>query len=60
MVLFFPRKDKEGHLKAEDVAACQKCYNHSVHDKGGNTSKFKSTFTFKMYGLTLHGFIKSE
>ena len=62
MVLFLPRKDKEGHLKAEDVAACQKCYNHSVHDKGGNTSKFKINLLshLKMYGLTLHGFIKSE
>ena len=26
------------YLKAEDIAASQKCYSHSVHDKGGNTS----------------------
>ena len=36
VVLFWPRKDKEGHLKAEDVAAYQKWYSHSVHGKGGN------------------------
>ena len=32
----WPRMD-QGHLKAEDFTACQKCYSHSVHDKGGNT-----------------------
>ena len=36
------RKDKDGHLKAEDFAACQKCYSHSVHDKGGNISNLIS------------------
>lgn len=28
VVLVWPRKDKEGLLKAEGVAACQKCYGH--------------------------------
>ena len=46
VVLFWPRKDKEGSLKAEDITVCQKCSSH-VHDKSDNTS-------------TLHGFVKSE
>ena len=41
VVLFWPRKDKERSLKAEDVVACQKCCSH-VHDKGGNTSSLLS------------------
>ena len=56
MIVFWPRKDKEGSLKA-DVAACQKCCSH-VHDKGCNTSNLLSHL--KMYHSTLHGFIKSE
>ena len=55
--LFWPRKDKEGSLKAEDIAACQKYYSH-VHDKGGNTSNLLSHL--KMHQPTLHGFVKSE
>ena len=35
MDLSWPRRDKE-ELKAEDVAACQKCYSHNVRDKCGN------------------------
>ena len=58
MVLFWPRKDKERLLKAEDVAACQKCYGHSVYDKGGNTSNVLSHL--KIDRPTLHGFVKSE
>ena len=42
MDLFWPRKDKEGRLKAKDVIAGQKCYGHSIHDKGGNTSNLLS------------------
>ena len=57
MDLFWPRKDKEGRLKAEDVTACQKCYIHSVHDKGGNISNLLSHL--KMHHTTLHGFVKS-
>ena len=40
--LFWPRKDKEGCLKTEDVAACQKCYSHSAHNKGCNNSNLLS------------------
>ena len=42
MDLFWPRRDKEEYLKAEDVTAFQKCYSHSVHDKDGNTSNLLS------------------
>ena len=58
MVLFWRRKDKEGLLKAEDVAACQKCYSHSVYDRGGNTSNVLSHL--KIHWPTLYGFVKSE
>ena len=52
-----PRKNKEGCLKAEDVAACQKCCIRShVHDKGCNTSNLLSHL--KIHHSTLHGFVK--
>ena len=54
VVLFWPRKNKEGCLKAEDVAACQKCCSH-VHDNGGNTSNLLSHL--KMHQSTLHGLL---
>ena len=57
MDLFWPGNDKEGHLKAEYVAACQKCYIHSVHDKGGNISNLLSHL--KMHHPTLREFVKS-
>ena len=56
-VLFWPRNGKEGSLKAEDIAACQKCCSH-VYDKGGNTSSLLSHL--KTHYSTLHGFVKSE
>ena len=58
VVLFWPRKDKEGHLKAEDVTACKKYYSHSVHDNGGNTSNLLSHV--KAHHPILHGFVKLE
>ena len=57
MVLFWPRKDKEGSLIAADIPACHKYCIH-VHDKGGNTSNLLSHL--KKQHSTLHGFAKSE
>ena len=39
---FALEKIKRRMHKAEDIAACQKCYNHSANDKGGNTSNLLS------------------
>ena len=45
-------KDKEGHLKAEDVTAW---YCHSVHDKRGNINALNLLSHVKMDCPSLHG-----
>ena len=56
VVLFWPRKDKEGNLKAEDVVACKICFSH-VHDKQDDNLNLSH---LKMHHSTLHGFVISE
>ena len=55
MDLFWPRKNRERHLKALDVTTL---YSYSVHDNGGNTSNL--LLHLKISHSTFHEFVKSE